>query len=304
MVNEYDHTAIIDSRFAALGLRLSYGEHVDVRDDFDAAPIADRVADLHAAFADPEVAAVLTVIGGFNSNELLPYLDWDLIAAHPKIFCGYSDITALQNAILARTGLVTYSGPHWSSFGMRDHFEPTLDWFETILFGNAPVSLEPAATWTDDAWFADQDHREVLPNPGWWELQPGAAEGRLVGGNLCTLNLLQGTEWMPSLEGAVLIVEDDASSRAVDVARNLTSLLQLPDSGGIRGLIVGRFQRASGVTRSLLAQTVARQPRLSGLPVLAHVDVGHTSPMATLPIGGRTELVVEPGHSRWVLTEH
>lgn len=52
------------------------------------------------------------MIGGFNSNELLPHLDWDLIAAHPKVFCSYSDITALQNAILARTGLVTYSGPH------------------------------------------------------------------------------------------------------------------------------------------------------------------------------------------------
>ena len=122
MVNEHDHTAIIEERFERLGLRLGYGEHVGVRDDFDSSPVADRVADLHAAFADPDVAAILTVIGGFNSNELLPYLDWDLIAAHPKVFCGYSDITALQNAILARTGLVTYSGPHWSAFGMRDHF--------------------------------------------------------------------------------------------------------------------------------------------------------------------------------------
>ena len=72
MVNEHDHTAIIEARFEQLGLRLSYGEHVDVRDDFDSSPVADRVTDLHAAFADREVAAILTVIGGFNSNELLP----------------------------------------------------------------------------------------------------------------------------------------------------------------------------------------------------------------------------------------
>jgi muramoyltetrapeptide carboxypeptidase LdcA involved in peptidoglycan recycling len=119
-VAEHDHSTVIDARFAALGLRLTFGDHVDERDDFESSPVASRVSDLHAAFADPEVAGILTVIGGFNSNQLLPHLDWDLIAAHPKIFCGYSAITALQNAILARAGLVTYSGPHWSSFGMRD----------------------------------------------------------------------------------------------------------------------------------------------------------------------------------------
>jgi muramoyltetrapeptide carboxypeptidase len=81
MVNEHDHTAIIESRFAALGLRLSYGEHVDERDAFDSSPVQSRVADLHAAFADLAVAAIMTVIGGYNSNELLPYLDWDLIRA-------------------------------------------------------------------------------------------------------------------------------------------------------------------------------------------------------------------------------
>jgi muramoyltetrapeptide carboxypeptidase len=113
-----------------MGLELTYGDHVDERDVFDSSSIESRVVDLHAAFAESDVAAILTVIGGFNSNELLPHLDWDLIAANPKIFCGYSDITALQNAMVARTGLVTYSGPHWSTFGMRDYFDQTLEWFQ------------------------------------------------------------------------------------------------------------------------------------------------------------------------------
>ena len=115
--------------------------------------MASRVSDLHAAFADPQVACILTVIGGFNSNELLPRLDWDLIAANPKIFCGYSDITAVQNAILARAGLVTYSGPHWSSFGMRDHFEQTQRWFAQALFDQGPIELRPAQAWTDTSRF-------------------------------------------------------------------------------------------------------------------------------------------------------
>ncbi|MFI6792971.1 LD-carboxypeptidase [Nonomuraea sp. NPDC050383] len=108
------------------------------------------------------MAAVLTVIGGYNSNELLPFLDWELIRAHPKILCGYSDITALQNAILARAGLATYSGPHWSTFGMRDHFEQTLRWFTSVMFDTAPVTLTPASHWSDDLWFLDQGRRRQL----------------------------------------------------------------------------------------------------------------------------------------------
>jgi muramoyltetrapeptide carboxypeptidase len=291
-VAEHDHSDLIEKRFAALGLRLTFGDHVDERDDFDSSSVASRVADLHAAFADPEVAGILTVIGGFNSNELLPHLDWDLIAANPKVFCGFSDITALQNAILARTGMVTYSGPHWSSFGMRDYFEQTEQWFAKALLGEGQVEVRPAQSWTDDLWFADQDNRTVHDNDGWWPLRPGQATGRIVGGNLCTLNLLQGTEYMPSLAGAVLMVEDDYLSDAQDFARNLTSLLQLPDASGVQGLVIGRFQEASRVTRSLLEQIVARQDRLAGLPVLANADFGHTDPRITFPVGGRAVLAV------------
>lgn len=294
VVMDHDHSALIEARFAELGLRLTYGEHVDERDAFGSSPVASRLADLHAAFADPEVAGILTAIGGFSSNELLPYVDWDLVAANPKVFCGYSDITALQNAMLARADLVTYSGPHWSSFGMRDHFELTLRWFAGALLGDGPVDLSPGPVWTDDAWFADQDAREVRRNEGWWPLQDGAATGRVVGGNLCTLNLLQGTGFLPDLDGAVLVVEDDAASDPPTFARDLASLLQQPAAAGIRGLVVGRFQVASGMTRELLADVVARQDRLRGRPVLGNADVGHTNPMATLPIGGQVSLVVGP----------
>lgn len=296
-VTEHDHSDLIEKRFASLGLRLTFGDHVDERDDFDSSSVASRVADLHAAFADPEVGGILTVIGGFNSNELLPHLDWNHIAAHPKVFCGFSDITAVQNAILARTGIVTYAGPHWSSFGMRDYFEQTEQWFTQAVLGEGPIELHPSQSWTDDLWFADQDNRTVHDNDGWWPLRPGQAIGRIVGGNLCTLNLLQGTKYMPSLDGAVLMVEDDYLSDAKEFARNLTSLLQLRDASGVQGLIIGRFQEASRVTRSLLEQIIARQDRLAGLPVLANVDFGHTNPRITFPIGGRAVLAVGP-HNR------
>ena len=303
LVLEHDHSQLIEARFADLGLRIGFGRHVDERDDFDSASIESRVTDLHEAFADPEVHGILTVIGGFNSNELLPHLDWDLVTANPKIFCGYSDITALQNAMLARTGLVTYSGPHWSTFGMRDHFQPTLDWFVRACFTDESFELQPADDWTDDLWFLDQDDRVPEPNEGWWSIGAGRGDGRLVGGNLCTLNLLQGTPYWPSLDGAVLAVEDDELTTPANFARDLTSLLQQPDAAGIRGLIVGRFQRMSRVSRGLLQQILARQQHLAGLPVLGNVDFGHTSPLATLPIGGRVELsVAEPARLR--IVEH
>ena len=291
MVMEHDHSRLITDRFAEMGLALTFGDHVDERDAFDSSSIPSRVEDLHAAFADPAVRGILTVIGGFNSNELLPYLDWDLIARNPKVFCGYSDITALENAILARTGLVTYSGPHWSTFGMRDHFDDTWRRFRQACLSDEPFDITPAAAWTDDLWFADQDARTVERSDGWWTFAPGQASGRLVGGNLCTLNLLQGTAYWPSLDGAILAVEDDYLSDPVTFARDLTSLLQQPDAAGIRGLLIGRFQRVSAVTRELLEEIVARQSVLTGLPVIANVDFGHTSPLATLPVGGQVEMV-------------
>jgi muramoyltetrapeptide carboxypeptidase LdcA involved in peptidoglycan recycling len=175
---------------------------------------------------------------------------------------------------------------------MRDHFTQTLDWFSRTLLANDPVRLEPARSWTDDLWFLDQDDRVARPGDGWWAMRPGAATGTVLGTNLCTLNLLQGTGYLPSLAGAVLMIEDDSRSDPPTFARDLTSLLQLPDAGTIRGLAIGRFQVDSGMTRPLLEAIVERQPVLNGLPVLANVDFGHTFPLATLPIGGTVELTV------------
>ncbi len=157
-------------RFEQLGLELTFGAHVETCDAFDSSPIEERVADLHAAFADPDVRAVITVIGGYNSNQLLPYLDWELIAANPKIFCGYSDITALTCSIWAKTGLVTFSGPHYSTFGMVEHLEQTVRWFEAALMGDDPTAVHPAATWSDDAWYLDQHDRRIEKNDGFWVL--------------------------------------------------------------------------------------------------------------------------------------
>jgi muramoyltetrapeptide carboxypeptidase len=302
MVTEHDHVGLAEGRFARLGVRLGYGGHVDERDARDSSSVASRIYDLHDAFADPSVSAVLTVIGGFNCNELLPHLDFDLIRANPKIFCGYSDTTALHNAILARSGLVTYNGPAWATFGMRDHFEQTLQWFAATLMSDDPVTIRPSPTWTDDLWFLDQDARTVLSTDGWWTVHPGRASGQVVGGNLCTLNLLQGTPFMPSPADCILMVEDDLETYPNAFARDLSSLLQVPEARSIRALVIGRFQRESGIRREMLEQILSVHPWLATIPVVANVDFGHTTPLATLPIGGQA--TIDTSGPSITLTEH
>lgn len=192
-----------------MGLSVSYGKNVRESDLFNSSSIESRVADLHDAFRDPTVGGILTAIGGFNANQLLSHLDYDLIAKSPKPFCGFSDITALGNAIFAKTGLATYSGPHFSSFAMKKGLDFSIKMFVACLRQNGPFQVEPADTWSDDEWYADQYKREFLKNDGYLMINPGNAEGIVIGGNLCTLNLLHGTDFMPPLNNALLFIEDD-----------------------------------------------------------------------------------------------
>jgi muramoyltetrapeptide carboxypeptidase len=293
-----------DRKLAALGLDVSFGEHVGECDDFSSSSVAARLADLHAAFADPAVDGILTVVGGFNANQLLTGIDYSLVATSPKVVCGFSDITALSNALYARTGLVGYSGPHYSSFGMKQHFEYTQAGFVACVMEDGPAELSPCPAWSDDPWYVSQDDRHLEPGSGWWVLQEGEAAGTIVGGNLCTLNLLQGTPFMPSLDGVVVFVEDDAQVKPWDFDRDLVSLLQQPAFGGVAGVVIGRFQKATGMTRDLLSQVVAAKPELAGLPVIANVDFGHTTPMLTFPIGGTVEIRAYQEAPRLTLVSH
>jgi muramoyltetrapeptide carboxypeptidase len=283
--------AIADGRLRDLGLRVTFGRHVEDSDAFTSSSVQARIDDLHAAFENVEAAAIFTVIGGYNSNQLLRYIDWELIRAHPKIFCGYSDITALQHAIWAKTGLVTYSGPHYSTFGQKLHADYTVDYFIRCLMADAPFGIQPSAQWSDDAWYQDQDSRTLVPNNGYLVLNEGIAEGRILGGNLSTLNLLQGTEYFPDFAAAIVFLEDDAESQPHTFDRNLQSLIHQPGFEHVRGLVIGRFQKATGMTPDVLRTIIETKRELRALPIIAGVDFGHTDPKITLPVGGTARLI-------------
>lgn len=279
-----------EQRLKDLGLKVTYGAHVYERDEDDSSRILSRVLDLHEAFLDPDVKAVFSVIGGYNCNQLLPYIDWELIRTHPKIFIGYSDTTALQNALLARSGLVTYSGPAFSTFGQRKYFEYTLEQFKACLFSADPVEVPIATFWSEDAWYLDQENRQLIPHEGRWVIQSGEAEGTVVGGNLGTFALLQGTPFFPHVPGMILCLEETAEADFPVIERRMESLLQVLDQTEIRGILIGRFQKASNVSRACLERFCGRHPELKGIPIIANVDFGHTSPLMTFPIGGRVQM--------------
>lgn len=289
-----DCKKIATERLEALGLKVTFGKYVmEADEDYLCASIEHRAEDLNEAFRDKNVKAILTVIGGFNSNQILDYIDYELIKQNPKIFCGFSDITALSNAIHSKTGLVTYSGPHYSSFGMQKGFEYELEYFKKMFFQENEFELEPSKEWSDDLWFIDQENREFITNDGMYIINEGTAEGDIVGGNLCTLNLLQGTEYMPDIEGKVLFLEDDNMAGKIylmEFDRNLQSLIHTKEFQNIQAIVLGRNQKGCEMTKEKWTKMIKNKPELKNIPVIAGADFGHTTPIFTFPIGGHVKL--------------
>jgi muramoyltetrapeptide carboxypeptidase len=289
---------------AALGLHITFGSNCEELDAFHSSSVAARAEEIQAAFADANVKGILTAIGGYSSNQVLRSLDYDLIKANPKVLCGFSDITALSTAIHAKTGLVTYSGPHFSTFGMEKGLEYTLEHFKKCLFEAEPFALAPSKEWSDDPWYRDQENRVFIPNEGYLVINTGRAEGKLLGGNLCTLNLLQGTEYMPDLHDSILLLEDDDESLPHTIDRDLQSLIHQPGFAGVRGLVIGRFQHGSEMEQEKLIQIIRSKPELDGIPVIANADFGHTTPQFTFPIGGTGKLQAINAQVEFVVIAH
>ncbi len=287
-----------------LGFKISFSQNAEEIDEFDSSSIKSRVGDLHEAFADGNVKGILTVIGGFNVNQILKYLDYDLIKKNPKILCGYSDITALSLAIYQRTGLVNYSSPAFANFGMKKGFEYTLEYFKKCLLKEEPFKIISSKKWSDDIWYLDQEKREFFKNDGELFINEGETEGKIIGGNLCTLNLLLGTEFMPSIKNSIIFLEDDEESKVQHFDRNLQSLIHQPEFSEVRGLIMGRFQKTSEVTNEKIIKMIKTKKELEKIPVVANLDFGHTSPLFTFPIGGTAKLSAKKNSVELEIIKH
>lgn len=285
---------IANKRFEELGLKLSFGKNVNEMDDFKSSSIKSRIEDLHEAFSDKNIKGVFCVIGGFNSNQLLGYIDWEIIKKNPKIFCGYSDTTVLNNAMFTKTGLVNYSGLAYSTFGQKLYFDYSLELFKKCFFEDEPFNITASSQWSDDAWYINQDDRKLINNDGFLVINEGdKTTGTIIGGNLNTFNLLHGTEFMPDLTNSILFLEDDEDSKPEHFDRDLQSLIHQPGFGGVKGLVIGRFQNESRISNDLLTKIIKTKKELENLPVVANVDFGHTDPKITFPVGGTVEIDIK-----------
>ena len=224
------------------GYKLTFSKNCRETNPYHSSSIASRVEDIHEAFIDPNVKMIITCLGGFNANQLLNHLDYELIAKHPKILCGFSDITALHNAIFAKTGLVTYHGPHYGTFAFDREAEYTRTAFFDCVMSDAPIPLSPSKS-------AEQ----------YCVIQKGTCEGTIIGGNLCTLNLLQGTQFMPDIRNKILFLEDDnimGDYFLYEFDRNLQSLFQIDGADTIKGIVFGRFDKSCGLTTETIADII------------------------------------------------
>ena len=291
-------------RFAELGLEVTYAKNVREIDELDSSSIASRVADIHEAFSNPDIRGIFTAFGGYNCNQLLPYLNWDIIKNNPKVLIGFSDTTALSNAIYAKTGLVTYSGPSFSRFGQELYFDYTMEYFKKCVFTEDVIDILPSDKWSDDWWLKDQSSRILQKNNGWKTVNEGYAKGVCLGGNLSTLNLLQGTEYFPNIRDSILFLEDDSESTIGHFDRDLESLTQLPYFDSVKAIIIGRFQDKSEVDENLLKKSLHAKRHIKSIPVVTNLDFGHTDPIFTFPIGGVVELHVTGDGSSLKILSH
>ena len=213
-----------------LGFRVKPGQHLFRRHGYFAGTDQERAADLNAMFADPEVAGIICLRGGYGASRTLPYLDFELIRRNPKPLIGYSDITTLLNPIQRLTGLVTFHGP----IAAQTYTPYTLASFGKFCRPRSADSCSP-------------NRRRSRPGPGGSSdrtgratLVPGVARGRLVGGNLTLLAHLAGTPYAPDYAGAILFLEDVKES-IYRIDRMLTQLWLAGSLQQVAGIVFGKF---------------------------------------------------------------
>ena len=276
----------------AKGYRVKLGEHVFERDDYVAGAAEKRAADLMAMFLDPEVDVVQSYQGGYGSMQTIPFLDFDAIAANPKPFVGYSDITALHVALRQRAGLATFYGYGLAGMGDKDSTDFSRDRLLSVLRGGGAGEVP-----------RDPDDPYVRAIAG------GRVTAPIVGGCLWLLLQTMGTPWEVSLDGCIFFFEDvDAPTWYVDGM--LTQLHQAGKLDGVVGVVVGdMFQcdwqerRPEWPRTRSIEDVLERYLEPLGVPVIYKLPLGHGKHLAALPLGveatldadARSLVIAHPG---------
>jgi len=282
---EKDDLTRAETLCRALGYSPVLGKSAAARHGFLAGSDEERLTDLNTAFTDPSIDAIWCLRGGYGSIRLLERLDYRAIARRPKPLIGFSDITALLNAITQLAGVVTFHGPV-----ARSSMPAFSRWhFERVLTRNDPAGRLGRIPEAPDV-LVPRENRIVT-------LHGGVAEGRLAGGNLTLLQCLIGTPYLPDLAGTILFLEDVGE----DLYRVDRMLAHLRLSGALQrlaGVIIGRFtslERSSRDGALGFDEVLANYFDPLGIPVAYGFPVGHIDSQWTLPLGVRARLDADAG---------
>ncbi len=271
----------------ALGFRVRTGPHYDARRGYLAGTDAQRADDLNAMFADRTVKAIVCVRGGWGAARILPLLDYAAIRANPKILLGYSDITALHNALLAKAGLVTFHGPvasgSWNRFN-ADQFRRMFLQRELIEYRN-PVEQGDE--------LVPRDNRTLT-------ITAGKARGELIGGNLTVLSALAGSPYLPDFSGRILFLED-VGEAPYRIDRMLTTLKLMGALDRIAGFVFGQCtdcDPGEGFGSLTLDQILDDHIKPLRIPSYRGALIGHIREQFIVPVGGKVELDADAGTLR------
>jgi muramoyltetrapeptide carboxypeptidase len=262
-----------------LGFKVKLGKYIRALRGFNAGTDEQRLEDLHAMFTDPAVDGIWCARGGYGCTRLLPMIDFDLVKKHPKVFLGYSDITALHNAFYQRCGLVTFHGPVASStmtpYAIA-HFR------RALMEENTRQVITPAG--------ANKKIQDELYQPK--KIRGGVVRGVLIGGNLSLLAAMAGTEFAIDPADKIVFMED-IEEKPYRIDRMLTQLRQSDQLATAAGFALGIFADCvpEPEDRSLsLLETIQDRLYELGKPVAYGLSWGHISNQATLPVGVQAEL--------------
>ncbi len=283
-----------------LGLRVEVSPNASHHHGHASGTPQERATDLMDAFTDPNVDAIMTVWGGWNSNDVIGNLDYREIRRNAKVFIGYSDITILNLVLLEWARLITFQGPAFVTFTHPHLMNWEVEEFkQTIMSTTATREIRSAPTYIDDPYFflhADKPPQEIA-NPGWSTYRGGTAEGRLIGGHLGTLLTLAGTPFWPNLHRKILLIEEDEEGGPTgNIARKFRHLVQTGALDDIEAILIGRIPSTAGLKKDDSLEMILDET-LEGyeFPVVSGFDFGHTNPITTIPIGVKAKLDADAG---------
>ncbi len=264
-----------------LGYRVEIGENVGKFKGYLAGSDQERVDDIHFMFKNKSVRAVFCIRGGYGASRLLDKINYKIIKENPKIFVGYSEITALQMAFFQKTGLITFAGPM-----LAQDFSNSISSFTEENFWKTITSNKKAG-------------RIKYPNddklPG---ITKGGASGRIIGGNLAVFASLIGTNYFPALKGKILLLED-VGELPYKIDRILNQFRLLKVFKSVEGLILGRFvdcyEHDPSKRTLTLGEVMDDYLHPLNIPIIYTFPHGHIEDKLTVPLGIKVKMNATKG---------